>query len=214
MSDYDEQVIGDELAPVSEEPYGDRDDRGDFGAWAPGVLDGFLTEVLKDRKATAAGAIIGQEEDGKPLINGIVATVEHGAVGAVAFERTSWGWVHEARTTYYPDSTVIGWYCSRPNVGARPTEVDVETHSHYFPNGNYVMICVDPVAALIAAYVADASGAIVSLGSGDLHQMLGIAPLEESRFKFSPQVAAAAVLGVATGLLAWAIAGGGAWPFA
>lgn len=213
MTEYDEQTIDGGVAPVHEPPHSERDDRGDFGAWAPGVLDGFLTEVLADRKSTTAGAILGVEFDGRPQINGIVATVERGAIGAVAFDRTSWGWVHEARATHYPDSTVIGWYCSRPNLGAVPTEVDVETHQHYFPHGNYVMLCVDPVAAQIAAYVCDPSGSIVSLGRGNLHEMLGIAPLEDPRFKFSPQIAAAAVLGCATGLIAWAASGGGAWPF-
>ncbi|MBJ7458381.1 MAG: hypothetical protein JHD02_04255 [Thermoleophilaceae bacterium] len=213
MTEHDQQLVSEPVDAARELPHEDRDDRGDFGAWAPGVLDGFLKHVLADRKSTAAGAILGVEFEGRPQINGIVATVEKGAIGAVAFDRSSWGWVHEARSTHYPDSTVIGWYCSRPNLGAVPTEVDVETHQHYFPGGNYVMLCVDPVAAKIAAYVCDSAGRIVSLGRGDLHEMLGIAPLVEPRFQFSPQVAAAAALGCAAGLVAWAATGGGAWPF-
>lgn len=205
--------VGLPALPPREGP-GGRDDRGAFGAWAPGVLEGFLEEVLADRKSTAAGAIVGREEAGRPVIDGIIATVQRGPAGAVAFDRASWGWVHEARGSYYGDSAVIGWYCSRPGVGAVPTEVDVETHQRYFPDGDYVLICVDPVAATIAAFAASPGGQMVGLGSGDLHEMLGVTPLEPPRFRFAPELVAAGLCGATVGLLAWALAGGGGWPFA
>lgn len=203
-----------ELEPqIARASYGERDDRGSFGMWAPGVLDEFLAQVLGDRGATAAGAMVGVDHAGAPMINGIIATVERGQTGATAFDRTRWGWVHEMRGTYYADSELIGWYCSRPNVGAVPTEVDVAMHRQFFAGGQYLLICVDPSAALIATYLGNEDGSMVTLGRGDLHALLGVKPIERKKFGISGGVVAASVLGACFGLAAWFLSGAGGWPF-
>lgn len=205
MTDLDVQVMHDGS--------GEREDRGPFGAWAPGVLEEFLMSTLGDRSATSAGAIVGNMQDHGLMIDGIITTVERGSTGAVAFDRSRWGWVHEARGTHYPDSTLIGWYCSRPNVGAVPTEVDAKTHDQFFPGGGFLLICVDPAAAKIAAYLSNEDGAMVSVGSGDLNELMGLEPIASRKLGITRAMVGASVAGCACGLAAWFAAGAGGWPF-
>lgn len=194
---------------LADEPPGGE---GTFGAWAPGVLEEFLATVLIDRKSTAAGVLVGREAAGRPQIDGFITTVDRGRAGQVAMDRERWGWVHESRSTHYPDSAVIGWFCSRPGVEAVPTQVDVQTHLQFFPNGNLVMLCVDPSSLRVAAYT-ERDQRMFSIGSGNLHQMLGVPPTVDSEVRIPPELIGAGLVGLALGVVAWALTGAGSWPF-
>lgn len=213
MNDSESTSSGRRIAIVDvDEPTADQGSTGTFGAWGPGVLDEFLATLLKDRKATTSGVLVGRELSGRPQIDGVITTVQGGRSGQVAFDRESWGWVHESRASHYPDSAVIGWFCARPGVGAIPTEVDVQTHAQFFPNGDYVLLCVDPISLRVGAYVGSGQR-MVSIGSGDLHQMLGVAPTTEVKTRIPPELIGAGLIGLAIGVVCWALTGAGSWPF-
>lgn len=184
----------------------------DFGAWAPGVLDSFLAIILEDRKSTSAGALVGREVNGRPQIDGVIATVQGGKAGSIAFDRENWGWVHEVRVSHYPESSVIAWFCARPNLNAVPTEVDVQTHLQFFGDGEYVMICVDPISLQVAAYRFEA-GQPHSIGRGDLNSLREFGPMSDKPARIHTELIGASLIGLAIGIVAWVVAGAGSWPF-
>lgn len=183
-----------------------------FGAWAPGVFESFIGIVLEERGSTSAGAIVGRTFEGRPRIDGVITTVRRGQVGSVAFDRTSWGWVHEVRGSRYPESAVAGWFCARPGIAAVPTEVDVATHRQFFPGGDHVLICVDPLSLEVAAY-RGVDGQMRSIGRGDLNALSNFSPIEPGPVWISAEAVAAGMIGLIIGAASWLVAGSGGWPF-
>lgn len=183
--------------------------------WAPGVFNSFLREITKSPDSVAGGVFVGRFTDGL-RIEGLIATVESGRASAVVLDNDSWDWISGVWREFYSTQSLVGWYCSRPGLGAVPTERDVATHQKFFQNNQALLVSVDPTDRSLVGYVIADNGLPVEIVRGQIDEAI----YTQQRMLPSGQSANpnlirwAVASGGIVGLAAFLITGASGWPFA
>lgn len=187
----------------------------DKGVWAPGVYNSFLREITKAPGAVTGGVFVGRFTGGL-RVEGLVSTVDEGRSSAVVLDKNTWKWVGDVWSEFYSSQSLVGWYCSRPGLGAVPTERDVQTHLKYFQNNQSILVCVDPELGLMVGYLITENGAPIEVvrGEMDASAIPGTRALGSGKGDEVNLLPWAIGAGVVLGFLGFLVTGSTGWPFA
>ena len=91
------------------------------------------------------GVLIGQKSAKGTVVEGTIEA-EEAAQGEmhVTFTQDAWVEIHQKKSEYYPNRSIVGWYHSHPGFGVFLSEHDIFIHRNFFNDPSQLAWVYDP----------------------------------------------------------------------